>query len=267
LENLIVGKSSQISRFFSDENFKKIDSRNVDLDSLNKNWGTVVLALGENRKNIKDVTLYEKVNFNLTLKFTDFFSSRSERVVVFSSCELWNRFSGPVDLGVPFEYFETPYVLSKKKLSETLMDPTEYKNVDVVFPFNFNSTYRSEDFLFGKIFNSIINEVKIEIGDTYFYRDLIHPNFVVSKILEKKGHQVIGSGRLTFVNDFIRDLYEAFGLKYEEFVFEKMDRYIEHEKRYEYYYKSKERLYSYEQLLTDTINEIEKIKKWNQYSL
>lgn len=260
MENLIVGKTSQISNFFSEDCFTKVDSRKIDLFSLDKNWGTVVLALGENRKNIGDPSLYEKVNFNLTINLANFFSPRSERVVAFSSCELWNKSSGPVDIDVPYEYFNTPYVLSKKKMGEILMNSSIYKNVDVVFPFNFNSTYRDENFLFGKIFNSIINEVKIEIGDTYFYRDLIHPSFVVSKILEKKGHQVIGSGRLTFVNDFIRDLYKAFGLKYENYVSENLEGYIENEKRYEYYYKSRECLYSYEKLLSDTVKEIEKVK-------
>lgn len=256
LENLIVGKTSQISRFFPDDSFKKVDSKNLNLSLFDNNWGIVVLALGENRKNIEDISLYEKVNFDLTLELIDFFSPRSERVITFSSCELWNRSSGPVDLEVPYEYFNTPYVLSKKKLSEVIMNSSTHKNVDVVFPFNFNSIYRDENFLFGKVFNSIINEVRIEIGDTYFYRDLIHPSFVVSKILEKKGHQVIGSGRLTFVNDFIRDLYKAFGLKYENFVYENLEGYIENEKRYEYYYKSLECLYPYETLLENTIKEI-----------
>jgi hypothetical protein len=259
-ENLIVGSTSQIAHFFSDDSYEKINSRKIDYTSLDRPWKTVILAFGENRKNIKELNLYKEVNVDLTIRAVDFFSIRSERVVVFSTCELWSKTSGPVDFKTPFEFFQTPYILSKKEMTDRIIESGKYKNVDVIFPFNFNSTHRDQNFLFGKIFNSILNEVKIEIGDTYFYRDLIHPNFVASRIMDIKGHQILGSGRLTFVNDFIRDLYKAFNLNYEDFVSENLSGYSEYEKKFEYYYKSEECLYSYETLLADTIKEIEEKK-------
>ena len=73
----------------------------------------------------------------------------------------------------------------------------------------------STNFLFGKIFNSVLNEEHIEIGDTYYYRDLLHTSYVASICQNVSEDKIIGSGRMFFVNDFIRDLYKAFGLKYE----------------------------------------------------
>jgi hypothetical protein len=130
--------------------------------------------------------------------------------------------------------------------------------VFIIYPFNFNSIYRSDDFLFGKIFNSIINKKKIEIGYTYFYRDIVHPKFVVDKSISARGHEIIGSGRLTFVNDFIRDLYQHYQMDYDEYVIENFDKYNEYDKRKEYYLNSKKPLYTYMQLLKDTISDIDK---------
>lgn len=259
-ENIIIGNTSQISHFLPEDFYLKVGSRKIDYDSLDKPWKNVILAFGENRKNIKEVDLYTRINLDLTMEAVDFFSKRSERVITFSTCELWSKSSGPISLSTPFEFFETPYIKSKFDMTKKIMG-SDYKNVDVFFPFNFNSTYRSQDFLFGKVFNSIINEVKIEIGDTYFYRDLVHPKFVVSEILDKRGHQIIGSGRLTFVNDFIRDLYSYFGLKYEDFVSENFSNYVEYEKKFEYYYNSKVCLYTYKDLLEQTLEDLENAKR------
>ena len=54
---------------------------------------------------------------------------------------------------------------------------------------------------------------KIEIGDTYFYRDIIHPKYVVERSILADKDEIVGSGRLTFINDFIRNLYHFSGLK------------------------------------------------------
>lgn len=254
---VVIGSSSQISKFLPDSDFLKIDSRNIDYSKLIGNWELVILAFGENRKNIDNQNLYHDINVTLTQEVLDFFVPISEKIIVFSTCELWSKCSGPVDLNTEFNHFDTPYILSKKKITDIILEnPKKYHNIHVMFPFNFNSVYRNENFLFGKIFKSIKQKTEINIGDSYFYRDIIHPNFVVDKIINSTGHEVIGSGRLTFVNDFIRDLYKKFNLNYESLVKEDLDSFREFDKKYEYYYRSKDCAYKYEDLLVDTTNEI-----------
>jgi hypothetical protein len=131
----------------------------------------------------------------------------------------------------------------------------KYKNVIILHPFNFNSIYRKEGFLFTKIFDSIINNKKITIGNTYFYRELLHPKFVVEESLKATEDKIIGSGRLTFVNDFIRSLYSYFSMNYNNFVTEDFNN-ISNEKIF--YLKSKQVLYK--NLYNDTIRELEKMK-------
>lgn len=261
-KNLVIGNSSQISHFLPNSDFLKINSREINYSLLDYTWEIVIIAFGENRKFIKDPFEYERVNVQMTLESVDFFSPRSERVIVFSTCELWSKESGPIDIDTPYNYFDTPYIISKKKMSDEIIGNKNYDNVEVLFPFNFNSTYRGKEFLFGKIFNSIIKETPIEIGDTYFYRDLIHPKFVVDNIMNGRSHRLVGSGRLVFVNDFIRDLYKEFNLSYSDLVSENLNSFQEYGKKYEYYLKSNECLYGYNDLLKETVEEIEKIKNF-----
>ena len=138
-----------------------------------------------------------------------------------------------------FPITHKPYLESKYKITKFVLENKNLKNTIVLYPFNFNSIYRTKDFLFGKIFDSIINKQKITIGNTYFNRDIIHPEFVVNKSLLSNKHELIGSGRMTFVNDFIRDIYQEFDLKYEDFVSEDLGSFIEYDKTNEYYLKSK----------------------------
>jgi hypothetical protein len=163
-------------------------------------------------------------------------------------------------MDLPFDFFPTPYLNSKFKLSKYIIDNDGfYDNVVIIYPFNFNSPARKSDFLFGKIFDSIINKKKVEIGDTYFYRDIIHPKFVVEESIKSDSSKIIGSGRMIFVNDFIRDLLYYFGLNYEELFTEKRYKYKEYSKVKEYYLQSDKILYTYQNLLKDTISDLEKL--------
>jgi len=258
--NLIIGSSSQIAQYLSNDEFVKIDSRNFTYDQIDGNWSTAILAFGENRKFLDRYEPYEEINVKLTLDTINFLKSKCKRVIVFSTCELWNKCSGPVDLNTPFNFFETFYTRSKYKLTQEILDNQDvYPNVFVVYPFNFNSIYRSEDFLFGKIFNSISTGKNIVIGDTYYYRDIFHPSFMVKELNDIDNHKIVGSGRLTHVNDFIRELYSTFNLDYESLVKENLGSFKEYEIKYEYYLRSRQPLYEYKSLLCDTIHDL-KIK-------
>jgi hypothetical protein len=266
MNNLVIGSTSQLAYYFPND-YIKISSRNINYDSLlSKKWNKVFICVGESRKFINTLELYDNINFHLILDIIDKFKNLSNKIIIYSTCELWNKYDGAIELNMDYKYYKTPYLESKYKLTKTITsNPDKYNNVIVLYPFNFNSIIRNNNFLFGKIFNSIINESKIEIGDTYFYRDLIHPNHVVNKSIIATTHKIIGSGRLTFVNDFIRDLYKYYDLSYEYFVSENKNKFNEYEKRKEYYLKSKTNQYCYKQLLQDTINDINlKIKNKNE---
>ena len=256
--NLLIGNTSQLSQYFTEENFVKISSRNINFDYIcSQNWNRVYICFGESRKFITDIKLHDDINFYLTLQIVDKLKDISKNIIVYSSCELWNKYDGQISTDLNFNFYSTSYLQSKYRLSKYIIsNKSEYSNVIILYPFNFNSTYRSENFLFGKIFNSIINKKVVEIGDTYFYRDIIHPKFVVEKSLISTEHEIIGSGRKVFVNDFIRDLYNSFGLKYEDYVIENTNKFNEYEKKNEYYLKSNSCLYNYQQLLSDTIEDI-----------
>jgi len=258
MNNLIVGNTSQLSYFFPDENFVKISSRNLNLENLTRQeWGKVFICFGESRKFITDINLHDDINFYFTIKVVDALLESAESIIIYSTCELWNKCEGQISLDSEFNFYSTPYTQSKYKLSQfVLSNRQKYKNVIILYPFNFNSIYRSVDFLFGKIFHSIVNKKMIEIGDTYFYRDIIHPKYVVDQSLSAKSDNIIGSGRKIFVNDFIRDLYDYFGLRYQDLVVENYKKFNEYSKKNEYYLRSNTCTYNYKELFEDTVKDI-----------
>ena len=259
MKSLVIGNTSQLSYFFPND-YVKVSSRDLDYDFIcSENWEKVFICFGESRKFINNIQLHDDINFYLTMSIINKIKDISNKVIVYSTCELWNQYDGQIDYKLNFNFYSTPYLQSKYKLSNFILsNKEEYKNVIILYPFNFNSTYRNSEFLFGKIFDSIINKSKIEIGDTYFYRDIIHPKFVVSESIKSEEHQIVGSGRMIYVNDFIRDLYTNYGLEYNDYVTENISKYNEYDKRKEYYLRSNNCLYSYKQLLNYTIEDIDK---------
>jgi nucleoside-diphosphate-sugar epimerase len=198
-----------------------------------------------------------KTNFDYTLEVINKFKDISNKVIIYSTSELWNKYDGCVSLNDQYNYNYSPYIKSKEILCNYINNNRDvYPNVIIIYPFNFNSVHRKEGFLFGKIFDSIINKKVIEIGDTYFYRDIIHPKFVVNESINASSHKIVGSGRLVYVNDFIRDLYKHFDMNYNDYVIENIDKFNEYDKRKEYYIKSSNCLYDYKQLMIDTIKDI-----------
>ena len=259
MRSLVIGNTSQLSYFFPND-YVKVSSRDLDYDFIcSENWEKVFICFGESRKFINNIQLHDDINFYLTMSIINKIKDISNKVIVYSTCELWNQYDGQIDSKLNFNFYSTPYLQSKYKLSNFILsNKEEYKNVIILYPFNFNSTYRTNEFLFGKIFDSIINKTKIEIGDTYFYRDIIHPKFVASESIKAEEHQIVGSGRMVYVNDFIRDLYTNYGLEYDDYVTENINKYNEYDKRKEYYLRSNNCLYNYKQLLNDTIEDINK---------
>ena len=253
MKNLVIGNTSQLAYYFP-EDYEKISSRNIELK--NERYNKVYICFAEQRTYAKvSRDTFFDVNIDYTLKIINHYSKLSNYIVVYGTSELWNKWNGAIDISLPFDYKPTNYTDSKKQLITEIKD--KYDNVIIHHPFNFNSIYRRGEFLFSKIFDSIINEKKITIGNTYFYRELIHPKFVVERSIELNTDEIIGAGRLVFVNDFIRSLYAHFNMIYEDFVIEDYKENITTDERI-FYLKSKQVLYN--NLYDDTITELEKIK-------
>lgn len=266
MNSLIIGDTSQLAHYFPKE-YERISSdtirNNFPLPLRDECYDRVFLCFAE--QSIPDETnkdAFTKINHFATTKLAEFFQflNKCNYVIVYGTCELWNKCEGAIDISTPFNYISTPHILSKERMTNSVRDLnyfSENKNVIILHPFNFNSPYRKSGYLFHKIFDSIINKKKIEIGNTYFYRDLIHPRYVVERSMLATEEEIVGSGRLTFVNDFIRTLYEKNDMKYEDYVSENLSQkfpstVIENKKII--YLKSNEPKYT--NLLEDTLEDI-----------
>lgn len=254
--NLIIGNTSQLSYYFPD-NYIKIPSRNINFEQYkDEAFDRVYITFAEQRTFIENnEKLFTDINVDYTIKIIDFFKDKCNKVIYYSTCELWNNYEGPVDLTLKYNYNYSPYIRSKDLMGSYIKK--NYNNVIIMYPFNFNSPYRKKGFLFSKIFDSIINEEKIEIGNTYFYRDIVHPKYIVEKSILASQDEIIGSGRLIYINDFIRILYEKFNLNYDEMVIEKFNHNLLVKRRI-FYLNSNNHLYK--KIVEDTTHDIKKFK-------
>jgi GDP-D-mannose dehydratase len=223
--NLVIGSSSQLAHFFP-EDYVKISSRDIDFFYLKYNsWDSVYITFAEQR--IYDSNIdYITPNYIYTLNIIKALLENSKKIVCYTSCELWNGLSGTISIDTEPKFYPltNEYILSKlllfNKIKELRKINKLYDNVLFMHPFYFNSTYRSGYFLFGKIFDSIINKKVIRVGNLNFYRDMVHAKFVVSKSIERIQDTMIGSGKLFSIRDFIRDLYKINNMDFEYFVHE-----------------------------------------------
>ncbi|MCK9417348.1 hypothetical protein M0Q97_11945, partial [Candidatus Dojkabacteria bacterium] len=175
--NLVIGNNSQLAQYFPGD-YEKISSRNIDFEKYKTQYDRVYICFAEQRTYIKDdFKIFFDTNVEYTLKVIDHFSSISNNVIVYGTSELWNNCIGTINIDIPFDYRISNYIESKKIMINEIHK--KYKNVIILHPFNFNSIYRKDGFLFSKIFDSIVNKKQITIGNTYFYRELLHPKFIV----------------------------------------------------------------------------------------
>lgn len=258
--DLVIGNTSQQSYYYP-EDYLKISSRKIDLDFLlEKEFNSVYLPFAEQRIYDKGVD-FLSTNLYLTLDIVDHLIERSNKIVIFTSCELWSNCYGIIRKDTPFNFdLKNNYSTSKFLLFNEIERRREksnlYQKVIIVHPFYFNSVRRSKYFLFGKIFDSILHKKKIEVGNLDFYRDMVHTKFFVQKCIEAREDTVLGSGRLFNVRDFVVDLYESMGLDFSEYV--KEDRSLPPNDKF--IRSDSEWNYSYDDLLKDTIEDLEKYK-------
>jgi hypothetical protein len=227
MSSLVIGSSSQLGHYFP-EDYVCISSRDYDLDSLcHRRWDSVYICFAEQRTYLahsqdKAVSeLFWRINLEKTKDTIIRLQEVADKIVYYSTAELWNNTCGPVDEGMPFRYHANNYTSSKEAITIELKDKKKYPKVSIVYPFNFNSIHRGDKYLFGKVFGSIIRNERVTIGDTDYYRELLHPKMVVEGSIASTmpGRDVVlGSGRLVHVGDFIRNLYSFFGKDYDEYV-------------------------------------------------
>lgn len=257
MKNLVIGNTSQLSYYFPDD-YVKISSRNIDFEFHKKEkYDRIYLCFAEQRTFIEDnKQIFMDINYTYTIKVIDELKDSCNKIIFYSTCELWNNCNGGITVDMDWNYNHSPYIESKELITEYIKN--NYNNVIILYPFNFNSPYRKGGFLFSKIFNSLINKEKIEIGDTYFYRDLVHPKFIVERSILCEEDELIGSGRLTFINDFIKNLYSSMDMNYDDYVTEnyKNNNKVERKTFWE-----KSNVCKYNTLLEDTIKEIKIMKK------
>lgn len=260
-KNLIIGNTSQLSYYFPNS-YEKISSRNIDFDYLEKNhWDSIYITFAEQRVHLNDID-YITPNYIYTMDVINKLIDISNKIVIYTSCEIWNLYKGQVFINSePLYEYPNDYVKSKLLLRNKIYElrgiDNKWFKVKIIYPFYFNSVYRRKDFLFGKIFDSIINKKKIEIGYTYFKRDMVHTKYMVERSILASKDEIIGAGQSFDVNKFIRDLYKTFDMDYEYYVKEKIDADSKHKEKD--YYSNQEELYSYERLLNDTIGDLKKI--------
>ena len=264
LNSLIIGDTSQLANYFPKE-YERISARNIDFSLYETSYyESIYICFAEQRTFIEnDRQIFFDINVNYTIKVIDYFKDKCDNIIVYSTSELWNNTNGSINIDTCYNYNHTNYIESKQILCETIKEKRikgDYHNVIILYPFNFNTPYRKEGFLFNKIFNSIINKQKIEIGDTYFYRDIIHPKLIIERSLKCKTDEIVGSGRLTYINDFIRDLYITNDLNYDEYVKENINLNLS-TKRNIYFLDSKICNMTYQKIIRETNNDIKKFKE------
>jgi nucleoside-diphosphate-sugar epimerase len=227
MKNLVIGNTSQLSYYFP-KNYIKVSSRNLNLKELSfEKWDSVYICFAEQRTYLANAVdentrnMFWSTNVDMTLETIEKIQNCCNRIVYYSTAELWNKTIGPINVTDPFSYHNNNYTESKKHITDILKDKKKYPKVSIFYPFNFNGVYRGDKYLFGKIFDSIKNKTKIVIGDTDFYRELLHPQMIVNASIswDTIGEDyLIGSGRLLHVGDFIKRLYSEFDMDYNEFV-------------------------------------------------
>jgi nucleoside-diphosphate-sugar epimerase len=259
MNNLIIGDTSQLSFYFP-KNYHKISSRNIDLESIKKNnYDSIFILFAEQRTFLNETEyFFTKINVDYTLKVIDNLKDYCNRIIIYSTSELWNNCESSVSVDDKFDYNYTPYIKSKEILSNTILErKSKYSNVHIIYPFNFNSPYRKPNFLFSKIFDSIINNKVNTVGDLNFKRDIVHPSIIVKESINATKDLLIGSGELIDVESFIIELFTLFNMNFYDYIlFEKSNNLSTIRKNF----FSEIKYSNYKELLNLTLNDIRKNK-------
>lgn len=258
-KSLLIGSTSQLSYYFP-SNYDRISSRNIDYNFIvNGNYENVYILFAEQRTFLnQNDKFYLDINFNYTIDLINKIKNHVKRIIVYSTSELWNNYDGKVSLNQKFDYNYTPYIKSKEVLCDYINEnKIEYNNIYIVYPFNFNSIYRKEGYLFSKIFYSLINKSMTEVGDLNFNRDIIHPSIIVKESISLNQDILIGSGELVNIKDFVNDLFLLHNLNFHDYIKINSKNNLPNQRKN---YFSEINYSNYDELLKLTYNDIRKNK-------
>jgi nucleoside-diphosphate-sugar epimerase len=258
--NLVIGNTSQLSYYFPDNGFEKVSSRFIKFDDLKKkSYDRIFVTFSEQRTFLNEnEKFYSDTNVHQTLDVIEKLQDSCNKIIVYSTSELWNNCVGPVDEITPYNFNYTPYIKSKEILCNTINENREkYYNTIIIYPFNFNSPHRKEGFLFSKIFQALIKEEQQIVGDLNMNRDLIHPS-VITEISQKTNEDIlVGCGELINIRDFVKTIFSNLKLSYDNLILEKKENNLPN-KRKEYYSLTKFSSYNY--LIEKTLEDVKKNK-------
>ena len=259
--NLVIGNSSQLFPYFKecDPDIIGISSRNIDFDKFTGcKIDRAFLTFAEQRTFLnEDVDFFIKTNVDYTVDTIVKLAPMVKTFIVYSTSELWNGYTGGITVDMPFNNNNTPYIRSKELMEYRINMLRIHHGIDIkiVYPFNFNSPYRKEGFLFSKFMSVILHGEHITVGDLNFTRDIVHPKLIVDASLNTKSDIIVGSGNLINIRQYYIDLLENFSINYMEYVTEQANTFIN--TREPYYFKTE---HKYNNLLNDTIDDIRKFK-------
>jgi GDP-D-mannose dehydratase len=257
MSNLIIGNTSQLSYYFPEE-FDKISSRNLNYKEINsKKHESIFLLFAEQRTFLNEgENFFNEVNVNYTIEVIDKLKDFCNKIVIYSTSELWNNIEGGIRVTDNFNYNYTPYIKSKEIISNYINEHRDrYQNVQIIYPFNFNSPYRKNGFLFSKIFESLIHKKTNNLGNIDFLRDIIHPSIIVKESLINNNDLLLGSGELFNVESFVKDLFSNLNLKFNDYIFYDNSSNLTNQRKN---YYSEIKYSNYNELLNLTLNDIKK---------
>jgi len=258
--NLVIGDTSQLSIYFPSD-YHRISSRNIN-EKLLDNYDDVFITFAEQRT--FDSSLTEKdfldVNVSYTSKIVNSLKDKSKRIFLYGTAELWNNCDGSINIDTPTNYKYSPYVKSKEVLWDLIREnreSSEWENVNIIHPFNFNSIHRKSGFLFYKFYDSLINKTINQVGNININRDIIHPSYLVKRSLSCDSDILVGSGKVTNIRNFIDQLFDYYGLNMTDYIKENVDSNSNHQGNT--FWLETENVY--DELMNDTLIELNKILK------
>jgi hypothetical protein len=221
-KNLIIGKTSQLAYYYPEEYVKISARQSISEQIYSEKWNNVYLFFAEQRTSYANDKKYKDDFYNVNVDLTKQICKKinSKKIIFLSTSELWNKQNGEISVDTPWNYVENYYTDSKSKITRALFQD---ERVTTFFPFNYNSIYRKNSFLFHKIYDSIINKKKIKVGNLNIERELLHASFVKREIDRKKNNDLIGAGKLINIRNFIIEFYKKNNLNYNDFVEENLN--------------------------------------------
>mgnify|MGYP001023915336 CR=1 FL=1 len=103
--SLIIGDTSQLSYYFPDT-FEKISSRNIEFENIcSRQYDKVFILFAEQRTFLNESEdFFIKTNVDYTIEVINKFKDISNKIIIYSTSELWNKYDGCISLKDKYNY-------------------------------------------------------------------------------------------------------------------------------------------------------------------